>query len=134
MATFFDNPSCLTRLAGVINILGRSFTSVTSVLNVVFMFVRGDGAIKGDAENIEQSLPDAGNNDTQIQPLSFQFSAFVENVSFLYPEVFAGSGSFKAFDDFCKDKGYMQLQCDFCEKSPHVSCLWEKSFGLSYYP
>ena len=108
MATFFDNPSCLTRLAGVINILGRSFTSVTSVLNIVFMFVRGDRAIKGDAENVEQSLPNAG-NDTQIQPLVFQFSAFVENVSFLYPEIFAGSGSvgsFKAFDDFCKDKGY----------------------------
>ena len=105
MATFFDNPSCLTRLAGVINILGRSFTSVTSVLHVVFMFVRGDRAVKGDAENVEQSLPNAG-NDTQIQPLEFQFSAFVENVSFLYPEIFAGSGSFKAFDDFCKDKGY----------------------------
>ena len=85
--------------------MGRSFTSVTSVLNIVFMFVRGDHAIKGDAENVEQSLPGAG-IDTQIQPLAFQFSAFVENVSFLYPEVFAGSGSFKAFDDFCKDKGY----------------------------
>lgn len=101
MATFFDNPSCLSRLTGVINILGRSFTSVTSVLNIVFMFVRGDRGIEGN-ENVEQSL----GNETQIQPSAFQFSAFVENVSFLYPEVFAGSASFKAFDDFCKDKGY----------------------------
>ncbi len=63
------------------------------------MFVHGDRAVKGDAENVEQSLPNAG-NDTQIQPLEFQFSAFVENVSFYILKYLL------AFGDFCKDKGY----------------------------
>ena len=101
MATFYDNPSCLSRLLGVVNILGRSFTSVTSVFNIVFMFVCG-----GDGEKDENGAKSPDVQNTQIQSAPFQFSAFVENMAFLYPEVFVASGSFKAFDSFCRNQGY----------------------------
>ena len=98
---FFDNPSCLSRLLGVVNILGRSFTSVTSVFNIVFMFVCGS-----DGEKNENGAKSPDIQNTQIQPEPFERSAFVENMSFLYPEVFVGSGSFKAFDSFYRNQGY----------------------------
>ena len=97
MATFFDNPSCLSRLLGVVNVLGRSFSSVASVFNIVFMFVCGP------TRDAEEERP-AINDEKQIQRRA-QFSAFVESVSYLYPEVFAGGGSFKCFDEFCRTNG-----------------------------
>ena len=114
MATFYDNPSFLSRLLGVVNILGRSFTSVTSVFNIVFMFVCG-----GDGEKDENGAKSPDVQNTQIQSAPFRFSAFVENMAFLYPEVFVGSGSFKAFDSFCRNQGctcsaIFLSDCDSC--------------------
>ena len=44
MAKFLDNVSCFLRLLnfGVVSILGRSFTSLASVFNIVDTFVCGD--------------------------------------------------------------------------------------------
>ena len=63
----------------------------------VFMFVceKNEASEKLDVQNI-----------TQIEPATLQFSAFVENMSFLYPKVFVGSGSFEAFDSFYRNQGY----------------------------
>ena len=60
----------------------------------------------GDGEKDENGAKSPDVQNTQIQSAPFQFSAFVENVAFLYPEVFVGSGSFKAFDSFCRNQGY----------------------------
>ena len=44
IANFLDNVSCFLRLLnfGVVSILGRSFTSLAGVFNIVHMFVCGD--------------------------------------------------------------------------------------------
>jgi hypothetical protein len=89
---------------GVVNILGRQFTSLASVLNVVCMFVCGDDA--RPTRDVDESPTRAAidTDDKKVQRHT-QFSAFVENISYLYPEVFAGSGSFKCFDEFCRING-----------------------------
>ena len=78
------------------------------------MFVCG-----GDGEKDENGAKSPDVQNTQIQSAPFRFSAFVENMAFLYPEVFVGSGSFKAFDSFCRNQGYtcsaiFLSDCDSC--------------------
>ena len=61
---------------------------------------------RGHGEKNETSKKSDVQNITQIEPATLQFSAFVENMSFLYLEAFVGSGSFEAFDSFCRSQGY----------------------------
>ena len=106
MANFFDNLSCFSRLLGVVSVLGRSFTSLASVFNVVQTFVCGEdvGSSVTDANELSVGAMNV-NSETQAST-SAKFSAYVENMFYLYPEVFASRDSFKSFNEFCGRKGY----------------------------
>ena len=106
MAEFVDNPSCLSRLFMVVSHLGRSFTSLASGFNIFHTFVYGDDA-RPSTTNANESIPDvAVNVNSETKALTCaKFSAYVENIFYLYPEAFAGRDSFKSFDAFCRNKG-----------------------------
>lgn len=95
----------MSRLVAVMNILGRPFMSVTNVLNMAYLFVCGERVTLQEESDERPST--AINDECQIaqeQETSFvQFSAFVDNLSFLYPGIFdnLGPNSFKQFDQFC---------------------------------
>ena len=57
MAKFVDNRSCLSRLFMVVSVLGRSFTSLASVFNIVHTFVCGDDG-GPSTTNANESIPD----------------------------------------------------------------------------
>ena len=106
MVEFVDNPSCLSRLFMVVSVLGRLFTSLASVLNIVHTFVCGEDA-GPSTTNANKSIPDGAvnvNSETKAFTCA-EFSAYVENIFYLYPEAFAGRDSFKSFDAFCRNKG-----------------------------
>ena len=98
MANFFDNLSCFSRLLGVVSVLGRSFTSLSSVFNVVQTFVCGKdvGSSVTDANELSVGAMNV-NSETQAST-SAKFSAYVENMFYLHPEVFASRHSFKSFN------------------------------------
>ena len=68
-AKFFDSPSYVSRMFEVVSVLGRSFTSLASVINIVHVFVCGEAA----------------NVNLETQALtSAKFSGYVENIFYLY--------------------------------------------------
>jgi hypothetical protein len=101
----FESAPCMSRLVAVMNILGRPFMSVTNVLNMAYLFFCGERVTLQEESDERPST--AINDECQIaqeQETSFvQFSAFVDNLSFLYPGIFdnLGPNSFKQFDQFC---------------------------------
>ena len=85
---------------------GSFVPSLASVFNIVHTFVCGDDA-GPSTTNANESIPDgAVNVNSETKALTCaKFSAYVENIFYLYPEAFAGRDSFKSFDAFCQNKG-----------------------------
>ena len=117
MAKFLDNLSCFLRLLnfGVVSVLGRSFTSLASVFNIVHTFVCGDD-VGASTTNADKLISDgAVNVNSETKALTCaKFSAYVELSAYfyLYPEAIAGCDSFKT-DDFCRKKSSMVLAYGF---------------------
>ena len=64
----------------VVSVLGRSFTSLASVFNIVHTFVCGDDA-RPSTTNAKESIPDGAvivNSETALT--CAKFSAYVENI------------------------------------------------------
>ena len=104
----------------VVSVLGRSFTSLASVFNIVHTFVCGADA-GPSTTNANGSIPDgAVNVNSETKALTCaKFSAYVENTFYLYPEAFAGRDSFKSFSAVlisngtsCRSCGRKLLVCD----------------------
>ena len=89
MAKFSDNLSCFLRLLnfGLVSVLGRSFTSLASVFNIVHTFVCGDD-VGASATNADELISDgAVNVNPETKALTcVKFSAYF----YLYPEAIAG--------------------------------------------
>ena len=79
--------------------------SLASVFNIVHTFVCRDDA-GPSTTNANESIPDgAVNVNSETKALTCaKFSAYVENIFYLYTEAFAGRESFESFDAFCRNK------------------------------
>ena len=77
---------------------GQFVPSLASVFNIVHTFVCGADA-GPSTTNANELIPDGAvnvNSDTKALTCA-KFSAYVENIFYLYPEAFAGCDSFKSF-------------------------------------
>ena len=124
----FESVPRMSRLMAVVNVLGRPFMSLSCVANMVYSFVCGE------RDNIvhdksEANLAIGGENGSMERTSFAQFSAFVDNLDFLYPDIFKRSGQFKQLNDFCVEQGIpfsavlvsnRQL-CRFCNRQLTVS-------------
>jgi hypothetical protein len=95
----FENPTVLSRIFRVINVLGLSFTSVRSVVNCVFRFVTGVRA-----ESLNSDRPIDLNQEDDAMNLE-KFSTCIDNMNFMHPEIFSGADSFTSFNEFCLAEG-----------------------------
>jgi hypothetical protein len=72
-------------------VLGLSFTSVRSVADGVFRFVTG---VRAESPN-----PDRANTMELDDIMNFEnFSTCIDNMNFMYPEIFSGVDSFTSFN------------------------------------
>ena len=77
---------------------------------MVYLFVCGESVQREDES--DDVWPSTTSTDecrqSELETSFFQFSAFVDNLNFLYPGIFAtlGPNSFKHFDQFCMAKGF----------------------------
>ena len=98
MAGLNQNPNALSRIFRAINVLGLSFTSVRSVADGVFRFVTG---VRAESPN-----PDRANTMELDDAMNFEnFSTCIDNMNFMYPEIFSGVDSFTSFNEFCVTEG-----------------------------
>ncbi len=127
----------MARLLAVIHILGRPFMSIASVLNIVYLFVCGKHVTTPGESNVLM----AKTCDDAQQTLFVQFSAFVDNLQFLYPGIFDGFGpdSFKHFDNFSVAQGFPcgavfvteRECCRFCGK--HLTVCEDRKDVVVYH-
>ena len=100
----FENPSFLSRLSliRVVNVLGTSFTSVCSVVNGVFRFVNGNRlkSLERNEANGNDGMAAKHLDGGEADNLS-SFSTFIDNMNFVYPDIFSGHDSFNVFYEFC---------------------------------
>lgn len=98
----FENPSFLSRLIRVVNVLGTSFTSVRSVVNGVFRFVNGNRlkSLESNEANGNDGMAAMRLGGGEADSLS-SFSTFIDNMNFVYPDIFSGRDSFNVFYEFC---------------------------------
>ena len=97
-----------------------SFVHLLRVFNIVHTFVCGDDAGPSTTNANEPILDGAVNVNSETKALTCaKFSAYVENIFYLYPEAFAGRDS---FDAFCRSKG--------CEQPNIVSKLCPETFSM----
>ena len=81
------------------------------MLNMAYLFVCGDINTKNGKRDSGASSSVADEECRILQETSFaQFSAFVDNLTFLYPGILRGLGAnstvFKQFDEFCLAQGF----------------------------
>ena len=104
MAKFLDNVSCFLRLLnfGVVSILGRSFTSLAGVVNIVHTFVCGDN-VGASTINANELISDGAVNFGNEGINMCKFSAYVEFSAYfyLYPEAIPGCDSLQCH---CNEK------------------------------
>ena len=98
MAGLNQNPTALSRIFRAINVLGLSCTPVRSVADGVFRFVTG---VRAESPN-----PDRANTMELDDAMNFEnFSTCIDNMNFMYPEIFSGVDSFTSFNEFCVTEG-----------------------------
>ena len=95
----FENPTVLSRIFRVINVLGLSFTSARSAVNCVFHFVTG---VHAESPNSDRPI-DLNQQDDAMN--LEKFSTCIDNMNFMYPEIFSGADSFTNFNEFCLAEG-----------------------------
>ena len=82
--------------------LGTSFTSVRSVVNGVFRFVNGNRlkSLESNEANGNDGIAamclDGGEADSLTT-----FPTCIDNMNFVYPDIFSGRDSFNVFYEFC---------------------------------
>ena len=120
----FENPTVLSRIFRVINVLGLSFTSVRSVVNCVFRFVTG---VRAESPNSDRPI-DLNQQDDAMN--LEKFSTCIDNMNFMYPEIFSGADSFTSFNEFCLAEGLSYSAvfvserdtCRFCNGKLVTNC------------
>jgi hypothetical protein len=117
MAGLNQNPTALSRIITAINVLGLSFTSVRSVADGVFRFVTGVIVPTPWSANTirANTVRDRANTMELDDAMNFEnFSTCIDNMNFMYPEIFSGVDSFTSFNEGLSYSAVFVSERDTC--------------------
>ena len=98
-AESFENTTYFSRILRVTNVLGISFTAVRSVVDCVYRFVTGINRAEVPVDGVMNER-----EESNVVCLE-RFSAFIDNMDFMYPDLLSGKDSFSVFNEYCIAEG-----------------------------